>query len=72
MTCLVVCQANLNGRLVARSTLNSSTPHPGRYRLNDLMWLFSRERAITDEDEPNRQAALDRVLRRSTGDGPPS
>jgi tetratricopeptide (TPR) repeat protein len=35
----------------------------GRYRFHDLIRLFAREQAVADEDEPQRHAALDRVLR---------
>jgi DNA-binding SARP family transcriptional activator/tetratricopeptide (TPR) repeat protein len=38
------------------------TPAPGRYRFHDLLRLFARERADAEEDERQRQAAVDRAL----------
>jgi tetratricopeptide (TPR) repeat protein len=43
------------------------TAAAGRYRFHDLIRLFAREQAAADEDEPQRHAALDRVLRMYTG-----
>jgi DNA-binding SARP family transcriptional activator len=37
------------------------TPAPGRYRFHDLLRLFARERADAEEDEDQRQAAVDRA-----------
>jgi hypothetical protein len=50
-------------RLVDAELLDS--PTRGRYRLQELVRLFARERATADEDEPSRRAALGRVLGRS-------
>jgi tetratricopeptide (TPR) repeat protein len=38
------------------------TPSPGRYRMHDLLRLFAREHANTDEAESDRRQALGRAL----------
>ncbi|MGH8907569.1 MAG: tetratricopeptide repeat protein [Egibacteraceae bacterium] len=38
------------------------TPAHGRYRFHDLLRLFARERAEAEDDEPARNAALERAL----------
>jgi DNA-binding SARP family transcriptional activator/Tfp pilus assembly protein PilF len=38
------------------------TPAAGRYRFHDLLRLYAREQAQAGEDEPARQAALERAL----------
>jgi tetratricopeptide (TPR) repeat protein len=39
------------------------TPSPGRYRMHDLLRLFAREHAISDEAESDRVQALGRALK---------
>jgi DNA-binding SARP family transcriptional activator/uncharacterized protein HemY len=47
-------------RLVDAQLLEATSP--GRYRMHDLLRLFARERAQADQDEPTRQAALERAF----------
>jgi tetratricopeptide (TPR) repeat protein len=60
--------AALTGNPAAESDLERladaqllETPAPGRYRFHDLLRLFARERADAEEDEDQRQAAVDRA-----------
>jgi DNA-binding SARP family transcriptional activator/tetratricopeptide (TPR) repeat protein len=39
------------------------TPAPDRYRFHDLLRLFARERAEAEDDEQERDAAVERALR---------
>ena len=51
---------NLLEQLVDSNLLES--PRPGRYRLHDLLRLFAHEQAMSEEPEPERTMALQRLL----------